>query len=188
MKKLNTRGFTIIELLIATVTFSVVLLIVTGAIIQFSKIYYRGVATSKTQEVARAIADEVSRAAQFTSESVKSDPTAPNPTGARCIGDKRFSYKLNTVLSGAEKILIADTSSSSACTVDLALNPATDRELMGENMKLLAFDVSETGGVITTLVTIGYGPDASATGCPTLNLGGQFCAISSITSTVTRRL
>lgn len=188
MKKLNSRGFTIIELLIATVIFSLILLIITGAIIQFSKIYYKGVATSKTQEVARSIVDEVSRAAQFTSESVKKDTAALDPSGAWCLGDKRFSYKKNAVLSGTDKILIADTSTSSACTVDLTLSPVTDRELMGDNMKLLTFDVVEAGEVITITVTVGYGSDAATTGCPAISLGGQYCAVNSITSTVTRRL
>jgi prepilin-type N-terminal cleavage/methylation domain-containing protein len=97
MKKTNNKGFTIIELLIATVTFSVILLIITGAIIQFSKVYYKGVVSSRTQEAARSVVDEVSKAAQFSPD-FKEDTNAAGGL-AWCFGNKRFSFAKDTVLT-----------------------------------------------------------------------------------------
>lgn len=179
MKKMNTKGFTIIELLIATVTFALILLIITAAIIQFSKVYYKGVATSKTQEVARSIADDMSRAAQFSTSFNGSSP------GVYCFGDKRYSFNIDTI---TQPVLIADVSAS--CTKKLSLVPATDRELIGENMKLLRLSAIEVGDTITIEVTVAFGdaPTAISPTCPLISVGGQFCAVSTIQSTVTRRL
>lgn len=192
MRRLQSRGFTIIELLIATVTFSLILLVITAAIIQFSKVYYKGVVTSKTQEVARSIADEVARSAQFSSKYSSSI----GPTNkARCFGDRRFSYVLNEMPSSSQRSVVADTSAS--CTADLSALTSARRELLGENMQLLALDVITSGGgkEFTITVTVAYGndtdmdsPNSPNASCKQLTLGGQFCAVSTVTSTVTRRL
>lgn len=57
----NTAGFTIVELMIATVVFSVILILITTGIIQIGKAYYKGIIGSRTQETARKITDEVGR-------------------------------------------------------------------------------------------------------------------------------
>ncbi len=196
MKKLHTRGFTIIELLIATVAFSAVLLVITGAIIQFSKIYYKGVVTSKTQEVARSIADEMSRAAQFskTKTPVANNPGIVSATGqAWCFGDKRFNYILGKRFSTSQPVLNADTAPAGSCTY----NPASSRELVSENMQLLRLDVTENGDKVSVTVTVAYGASTDInidtsnpanSSCKTIRLGGQYCAISTVTNIVTRRL
>lgn len=178
MRKLPSRGFTIVELLIATVTFSVILLVITTAIIQFSKVYYKGVATSKTQEVALSIADEMSRSAQFSTE------FRQNPS-VYCFGDKRYRYTIDQIFSPTQPVMRVDT--SPAC--DLT-TPGLDtaRGLVGENMRLLRLNASQVGDVITIEVIIGYGEQATLAGCPAISIGGQFCAVSTVRSTVTRRL
>lgn len=185
MKKLSPKGFTIIELLIATVTFSLILLVITGAIIQFSRLYYKGVASNKTQEVARSIADEMSRAAQFSTQQPTSVGNLNN--GAWCIGDKRFSYALDTFPNSSQGALVVSTG---PCARDMTLSLA-NRELIGENMKLLKLDVTSTADKrVTVKVVVGYGSDVTPANpqCRAISLGGQFCAVSTIESTVTRRL
>lgn len=182
MKKIDHKGFTIIELLIATVTFSVILLIVSGAIIQFSRVYYRGVITSKTQEVARSVVDEVARTAQFSSYLDSVD-------GVYCLGDRRFRYVLNQVRTETNRVLISDVSLAN-CNPDISENSDDDRELLADNMQLLDFKVEDKGvNQFDVSVTVAYGTDVNEDGtCPALSLGGQYCAVSTVKSTVTKRL
>src|SRR5687768_12937296 len=63
--KPKNSGFTIIELMIATVVFSTILLIITGGIVQIGKAYYKGVISARTQNTTRQLTDEVTRNLQF---------------------------------------------------------------------------------------------------------------------------
>ncbi len=104
----NTRkdqsGFTILELMIATVVFSVLLLLAASMLVQIGRLYYKGVVSSRTQETTRTITDDIGRTLQFTSErivggpgNVKSvpGPQGPVQVGAFCIGKVRYSYIIN---------------------------------------------------------------------------------------------
>lgn len=103
-KRMNAAGFTIIELLIATLIFSLVLILVTTGVMQFTRQYYKGVISSSTQNTARAIIDDVTRTIQFNTGSFytltsttltpNTDPSAP--ALGYCIGEtKRYSFRLN---------------------------------------------------------------------------------------------
>lgn len=200
MRKLNNHGFTIIELLIAMVSFSLILLIITGAIIQFSSVYYKGVVTSKTQETARAVADNIARSAQFSSElptEVFPSPTVHNNYGMVCIGSKRYNYTLNKLLvDEVNHVLTADAQAGCTPYDGHTGTPANATELLGEKMQLLRLRVEQAGdGIITVKVTVAYGNDVvinptdrSKSTCPGISLGGQFCAISNVETTVTKRL
>lgn len=100
----NNNGFTIIELLIATLIFSLVLILVTTGVMQFTRQYYKGIISSGTQNTARAIIDDVTRTIQFNTGSfytLTSNTTTPNTDPAAhalgyCIGEtKRYSFRLN---------------------------------------------------------------------------------------------
>ena len=84
------RGFTIIELLIASLVFSIFLLIVTSMIIQISHTYYKGIIASKTQETARSITANISQAIQFGG----GVGISYDNTGYICTGSARFRFKL----------------------------------------------------------------------------------------------
>lgn len=185
MRRLDKRGFTIIELLIATVIFSVILLIVTGAIIQFSKIYYKGTITAKTQEVARTIAEDMARSAQFSHGAVDK--------GTRCyrFGSQKYVHApLNTVKTQSNSVF--QVGSGSTCSGA----PTDPIELMGENMQLRHINVDDTTtpGATTITVTVAYGESTdmngsgASTSCKAILLGGQFCAVSTVTTTVTQRI
>ncbi|HSH55662.1 MAG TPA: type II secretion system protein [Candidatus Limnocylindrales bacterium] len=111
-QKHSQRGFTIIELLIATMIFSVILIAVSAAVLRFAKQYYKGVISNQTQSTARAIMDDISRSVQFNAGTVYiltsndisvpfASPTAPNPpVFGYCIGDsKRYSFVENRQVS-----------------------------------------------------------------------------------------
>ncbi len=99
MSKLRqSTGFTIVELLIATTIFSVILILCTTALLQVSRMYYKGVTISQTQEVTRAIINSVSNQAQYSSgRAVRTIAPLLNkaPDGVTrgiCIDHYRYSY------------------------------------------------------------------------------------------------
>lgn len=195
MTKQNNKGFTIIELLISTVVFSVILLVITSAIIQIGRIYYKGVIQGKTQESSRAIIDDVSQSIQFS----RSTPTgSQNASGGYiCIGNRRYTFVYNTQQIGSQHVLVADT--AAGCGGGYAPmgngNLTTGaKELIGENMQLVNLSVTEVSpGLFSISVHVAYGEDSNLQlpdkhGCQPVFLGGQYCGVSELTTTVTTRL
>jgi type II secretory pathway pseudopilin PulG len=167
----SAAGFTIIELLIATSIFTLVLILVTTGVLQFTRQYYKGVVSGQTQTVARAIIDDAAQAIQFNSGTV--DPLVEN-NGSKgfCIGSsKRYSYLPNyQVTDGTPDAaqfqsrfgLVSDDRPS--CSGDARDLKATNtisgdnaRELLGRNMRLVKFDIVENDGLYTVTVRVAYG-------------------------------
>ena len=95
MSTKNSKGFTIIELLIATSVASVMLLAASFAIIQMSRLYYKGNIVSKTQNTTRNVLDSVSRPIQFADSNViRIADSDPSPIRYVCIGSQRLTYRL----------------------------------------------------------------------------------------------
>lgn len=206
MKRLNTKGFTIIELLIATVVFSIVLLVVSGAIIQFNKLYYKGVIVARTNEVSRTIGEDAARNVQYSKGILQG--TAPSGTvpGVRCIGSKRYTYFLNQPLTddSLTRMLVADSiPPSEGCVANEAAMvktnplPSGAKELLGTNMRLVIFSAAEQAAGDTKItVRVAYGDNNDdfetesglITSCKAIVLGGQFCAVSDLTTYASKRL
>lgn len=68
-KKIDQKGFTIIELLIATSVFATVLLIVTYGIIQISRMYTNGFIQTQTQNDAVSISNKLAQDVEFSAVS-----------------------------------------------------------------------------------------------------------------------
>jgi len=164
----NQLGFTIVELLIATAVFSAILLGATFALIQVGKMYYKGIVSARTQEVARNVTDSISRPIQFQGSGVRSNANADEiltsggltfSKSVRCVGDQRFTYVIDlqvdaSVPSGSisgDKIrhaLWLDTMPSAAdlCVpVDLtqAQPTAKGSDLLQDHMRLKALEVRQ---------------------------------------------
>lgn len=122
----NTRGFTIVELMISLTVLSTILVMSTGVLIQIGALYDKGVNASKLQNATRNIISDVSGALQFSGNAPgsctnNSDSTtcatdvappshnpiamfANSPTNvyAYCIGSTRYSYTIDREL-GADQ-------------------------------------------------------------------------------------
>lgn len=84
----QSRGFTILELLIATAVFSVVLLVFLVAFLRVGELFYKGVSMTRTQETARNVLQDISDDILFYRDS----PT-PGVTGNYfCIGSHRYTF------------------------------------------------------------------------------------------------
>lgn len=207
----KSSGFTVIELLIATAVFSVVLVVVTGGILQISRLYYKGVTSANTQNTARAVTDVIAQAIQFGGGNVV--PTtagAATPTSPKvfCIGNQRFTYDLgwqvkdsspNASKHQALHALVQDSYAGCTSSTTQPLNVATvsGRELLSPNMRLSKLTVTPMGGNLYRVeVRIVYGDDdllkapqdGNSTTCVNENAGTQFCAISELSTVVTKRV
>lgn len=172
--KKRQQGFTLVELMISTVIFSLVLMASTVAMVQISRIYYRGVTISRTQETMRGISDEITQSIQFSAQAVR----VPNYPGAVtsygpdisagnedtfyfCIGPKRYSFAIDRQLkldspdsSKKQKrhVLWADVPVT-GCADAVTVGPATltqdqptaeGREMLEENMRITKLELVQS--------------------------------------------
>lgn len=137
-KALNKNGFTIIELMIATTVFSIVLLVAGSGVIAIGKMYYKSITSSRVQETARSAMEDVTRSLQFSGGNVSTD-MSHSTYKVRCFGDDRYTYSLNQPVGSGAVGLKLDKTPASGCSVEAVPD---GRELLGNNMRLLQFDVS----------------------------------------------
>jgi len=203
-------GFTLIELMIATMVFSVVLLMVTFGILQITRVYFKGVTESNTQNVARNIIDTISQAIQFSGGTVvetTSGTATPSAPKAFCIGDQQFVYALgwqlkdnspNNTIHQSYHGLVSDTVSNCNSTPAQNLDSPgiSGRELLSPNMRITKLDVSQDSpGVYSVDVRVVYGDDdlldnptdPNAT-CQGVSAGTQFCSVSELSTIVVKRV
>lgn len=176
-KKPKTSGFTLLELLVATSIFSVILLVITAGILSFSRQYYKGVISSSTQNTARTIIAEMTQSIQFGSTII---PTLSGGGGVKgmCVDNKLFSFQVGRQVTdnggvaslhqGYHAFLRSPLSSGcSASTMPLAMPnssslPAGQRELLANHMRLADLDVTSLNasrGLYSVHVRVVYGDD-----------------------------
>lgn len=199
----SQRGFTILELLIATSVLAVVLLMATVIITSIGKLYYKGIINTQTQTATRAIVSDVSQDIQLGSN----DPTtgisktvSPLTFHAECIGSVRYTYVLGVQLKGAlQHVLWRDTADAKCNAVDLTSTTLSGgTELVPGNARLTQFSISQSPTNLSLFeITVGvaYGDDDLIT-TPTsgpnvtckITTGSQFCATDTLATSVIRRI
>lgn len=205
-----SQGFTVIELMIATAVFAVVLVVVTAGILQVSRLYYKGVNQAHTQSVVRSITDTIAQTIQFGGGGVTpttagtATPTAPK---VFCVGNQRFTYDLgwqvvdsspNASNHQAFHGLVQDNFSgcSSSSPQTISNSAVLGRELLSPNMRLSKLNVIDLGANLYRIeVRVIYGdddllksPNDPLTSCINEKAGTQFCTISELSTVVTKRV
>lgn len=168
-KPIATDGFTIIELLFATIIFSMVMVVILSAAFQIGRIYYKGVSLSGTNETTRTAIDDIANDVRFGVV-----PTAiQNDSGGIkyfCVGEHRYSFLLdkqvtnsdidNNALTGLRQDALNTCQAPSA---DKTGDVTSSRQLLGPDMQLnnLEFACSSTapGSCYIHLHVIFYGAD-----------------------------
>ena len=168
------KGFTIIELMIATVIFTLVLMICLSGIMQITKMYYRAVTQNKTREVARSIIDEIGESIRFSKESIQPGTAIVGPQvdlsnnaiGFFCIGAKRYSFALDRQMKSAPEnnkkqirhSLWVDKPGDCSVPADLTTEtPSADGvDLVSENMRLYKLAIIQRDSV-NNVYEIGMG-------------------------------
>ena len=204
--KRDQSGFTIIELMIATLVFSVILLVATYGILNVGRLYRKSLTSNQTQQAARSILDTVSQNIKFNSGVFYDN------TNMYCLGSNtRISSVVDQQVTGSNHAAVVDTINCSMDTVTKDLSAALssgDKELLGPKMRLAKFSICYEG-VDTTAhpdcegisinqsdlyyitVRVIYGDSDLLTSdhqnC-LLTAGREFCAVASLSTYVQKVL
>lgn len=203
MKKLNNKAFTIIELLIASLVFTTVLLLCLEGIIRLGKIYVKNVSISRTNQFVRSFTEEISN-------QLKYGPREPIIVGSIageyriCSSNNayRIVYNNNTTGSIFKK-------NNPSCQSPITGNFFDGAENVGPvGMRILSFSTGAVTGSaslwsISIRVALGdsdllqddAGRLANNTGvelakvkCKPGISGNEFCAVLGLTTQVSRRV
>lgn len=189
--KSNNQGFTIVELLISTLIFSMILLLVTIGIIQITRVYYKGITEARTQNTARAAMDEITQGIQFSGGTVSATQASKS---SFCIGDQQYSYALGKQL-GTQTAKALWKTNTPGCSGNPAV-ATTGKEFLSDKMRLSNLTVTPLGANLWKVsLTVAYGdddllnnPTSTSPSCKGIQAGSQFCSISTLTSTVIQRV
>lgn len=184
MKNVNEQkqqGFTIVELLIASAVFSVVLIGALAGFLQIGRVFHKGTSTAATNETAKQILNDISDSVQ----------TAASVSGVQegggykyyCIGNIRYTYYVGRAVdtSGTDSFitnnkygLIKDfLPGSSTCVPPCPQPPGvcadghtrwvSPVELLGDNMRLQELKIQPNPTIspdyYTISVVVAYGDD-----------------------------
>ena len=178
------------------------------AVTEIGKMYYKGVTEAQTQEVTRAVSDEISQSVQLGAGTVTPTPSiATTAPMYICVGNTRYSYVLDKRISSTQHALWADKVNDCANTAHAAVNinvsNPTDaigsggHELLGQNMRLRNLILTQpnpaTAPTLYNLsIGIIYGEDdvlnSAHTQCINNSASLQFCAVVNTSTSIKKRL
>lgn len=186
-RKLNSKGFTIIELLIASVAFSFIIILITVLVIQVSKVYYKGIIISNTQNAARNIVLDVEKSIQFSSHLNSNFSSFSYRLGNSsswinwyCVGDQLFAYQTLNEFSTSQTLLdsngnynigfvynLTSTCPSNLNGLDQYINGSNNidhnnsfQELLGNGMSVRYFKIIpplNNQNIWQIIISVGYG-------------------------------
>lgn len=214
--KNRDAGFTIIELMIATLVFSTILVILTMGVIYFTNTYRKGVVLSTTQNTARQITDNISQAIQFGGGDVQLVQGVDDAPNVLCVGGKRYTFitgkqvaKATPTSEQVRHALIADKLNATCAASTPIPGFVTDtvvpnagprvQELVGQNMRLVTLQVqpiANSEGLFQVSVSVAYGDNdlfevksgkPDFTRCASTK-GSQFCGTATLVTTVQKRI
>ena len=195
----SSKGFTIIELMVATAIFSLTLVILLTAFLRIGNMFYKGVSISNTQEVARTTIQDISDDIKFANDK----PTV----GANffCIGQHRYKYNLGKQVgaTGTPYGLEREDIPGGACSI--GATGTSPQELLGSGMQLNSISIDSCPNDLCTikLLVVYYGSDngvftspsgfspaykATDATCQGNNVGTQFCATAKYETRVSRKI
>lgn len=202
MIKLDRKGFTIIELLLSTAFFTVVMLMVVAGYVQINRSYVRGLTTKEVQNASRAVVDDISRAIRDADNAQEVDTSGLNRL---CFGQTRYvwnqetdgSFSNVTFSDTSNFITLARSTAPASCTDPIVENQPTTEVLLDERLEVQYLDVSQIGTtdsfriklVISTKAQ-GLLEDFERTGEDALcapQRGDEFCDVATLETVVTVR-
>lgn len=208
MIKINKKGFTIIELLIATTIFSIILLVATTGIIRIGNLYYKNITSSRTQDAIRAINSELTSTLQFGNNNKSVEQTNGSGGTYFCLDDVRYTYYINkkfeTNGDSNSGLISQKLNSGQACNGG---SVGETKQMLGNNMRLLQFSLQRlgSGDLWNVKLKISYGDsdlldpgagnisstsqsETATFNCRSGVAGSSFCATAQLDTTVKKRL
>lgn len=111
-------GFTLIELMFATLIFGMVLAVMLASFLQIGRLYYKGISLSTTDEAGQKISTDIDNDLRYSSSAACDNMSGQNcidPANPYihyfCIGNHRYTYLLSTAATGPYKIQAGDINS-----------------------------------------------------------------------------
>lgn len=179
-EKLSDKsGFTILELLIASAVFSLVLMGALAGFLQIGKMFYKGTSLTATQENAKQTLNDVSDSVQLASSI--SGPLSSNGYDYYCVGKARYTFKIGRRVDSTQTNFSSNTSygivkdtlpGPDACAPPCPVSPGTcpsghtrwssPRELVGDNMRVQVFRIQNPGSIpdyYTIDLVVAFGED-----------------------------
>jgi type II secretory pathway pseudopilin PulG len=164
----KSGGFTVIELLIATTVFSVVLLIFLISFLRIGQLFYKGVSITNTQETARSVIQDMTDDMQFSNVTPQIDPAG----NYFCIGNHRYAINKGFQVGSAPGygILREDLANCPPLTGSAFAkppDPSKGTELLGPGMQVNELTASQfstdlsPGAIYITIHLVFYGDDKS---------------------------
>lgn len=207
MKQGKTWGFTVIELLLATAVFSVVIVVALAGFLGIGRVFYKGVNLTQSKQTAQKMLDIVTNDIQSASTPVFSG-TASNDRNYYCVGHIRYTYKINNLIDITDSTTYDTTEKfglmrdslpgTSGCANPFdgsgAIAPQNPSELLGNYMRLNKFDIKpipSSTNVYTVTIKITTGDDSTLNedGTCDSNLSkSQYCSQTELTTTVSMGL
>ena len=208
------RGFTILELLIASTVFSVILLLATSGVIQLGRLYHKNLALNRTQETARSIGEEIERSIQFARGSVSAASSLnPDQSRTQCIGNIQYTFWIDRKVENVNGTQNHALLMKQLGPKDTCASQSGGTELLSNNMRLLNFEIipPDANGLAQINIRIAYGDNdlldhyntdgskisddpaefAEATreaNCHSGIAGSSFCAVAQLDISAKRRL
>ena len=209
--KRQQSGFTIVELMIAMAVLSVVLLVVTLAMLNIGNLYNKGINQAKVQNAARSLSDEISSHLQIMSQGASPVPSVVGQVNVEgqnvdvsvaCMGDTRYTFVIGVQQgsnSTAEQpqiphVLWRDKCEGPTPNLAASVPSSNGTELVPNRARLTQFEVSGTG-VYNVKVGIAYGDNDLLTDPPSganvrckSGANTKFCATAYLNTKVASRL
>jgi len=203
----SMAGFTLVELMISTGVFSVVLLICTTAVLVIGQDFHKAAIASLTQNTSRNIIDNITRELQYNKGEYRIGFSDTVPVRiAICIGTVRYSYLLDYELvdgtfdsakQQSPHVLWRDEAADPACSpLDVTGALTGGKELMSLHTRLrelTGLNITPVPGTHTLYnidVSVIYGDKdviTAANNCVSSRSGGAFCGLSELHTAVFRK-
>lgn len=210
---MNEKGFTIIELLIATSIFSVLLLIALAGFAGVGNLFYKGVAITQTQSATESALKDMAGNIQ-TASAVQlpvNTSAAGNGYWYFCAGGVRYTYLLqhspidasqdenlslgsSTNMALVKDILPSASSCAAPCVSACSVPFSPDaQELLSGRMRLMRLDIVGEGNQLYNInIVVAYGDDEDFDNLDNPDTiackGGlsdqKFCAVDSLSTSV----
>lgn len=147
-----SKGFTIVETLIAMAVFSVIMLVLVVGVMRMTTSYVRGVNTNNTQALTRNISEILTQELKFntrlTTDGMSTEGGAPQ---FFCIGASKYIYAegkkySDSIVRGVANVgLVVAPNPGTSCTTPTDSEIATGRQLLGNNTRIVQLNVTSPG-------------------------------------------
>ncbi|HEU5004975.1 MAG TPA: prepilin-type N-terminal cleavage/methylation domain-containing protein [Candidatus Saccharimonadales bacterium] len=175
-------GFTIIELMIATSVFSLVLLVALAGFTSIGRIFYKGVTINQTQNITSQVMNDVTSNIENAASVSTLQKGASYNYYYYCIGGVRYTFNVSPkeldtsqpedyspggnfglvkdILPGATACAEPCPTSTGCASGTLPFNKPA--EMLGNHMRLMKLDIASANGELYNVnITIAFGADSA---------------------------